>query len=381
MNLLFVNPTFRKWGGVEEVLVLLSEHFRRLGHRVVLASEDTRDTLRGRFHPDVVHHSLRLRRTNPWVALRNFAGLLSIARRERIDLISSHQTKTTVLCTAVGRLLGIPVVHTMHTWRADWRVRWLGFIGRNAIANSDATRDQLVRAFGLRPEAITLIRDVPPLMSEPSAAAVSRVREEFGVSPDQPLLVCLGRLTEDKGHIVLLRAMPEIRREFPSARLLVVGKGHLRSALTEQVAAMQLADCVTLTGYREDANAILAAATVAVLPSLREAYPLTNIECLRLGIPLVSTAVDGIPELVKDGENGVLVPPANPPALAEAVCGLLRDPALARRFAEAGRAQIGADFSPIVMCQRYEAYFASLVRRDGRPELGPVLNRESRNVS
>lgn len=381
MNLLFVNPTFRKWGGVEEVLVLLSEHFRRLGHRVVLASEDTPQTLQGRFHPDVVHHALPLRRKTPWVAARNAFELFRIARREHIDLISSHQAKTSVLCVAVGRLLGIPVVHTMHTWRADWRVRWFGSVGKNLVANSDATRDQLVRAFGVRPESVTIIQDVPRVMAMPTADAAARIRNEFHVAAGQPLLVCLGRLTEDKGHIVLLRAMAAIRRERPDVRLLIVGKGHLRASLTEQVAAMGLSDCVTLTGYRDDANAILAAATVVVLPSLREAFPLTNIECLRLGIPLVSTEVDGIPELVRNGETGVLVPPNDPAALATGVCRLLRDPTMARALAERGQQQIGPDFDPAVMCQRYESYFASLLHRGARPEERTAFNRGTDRVA
>ena len=375
MNLLFVNPTFRKWGGVEEVLVLLSEHFRTLGHRVVLASDDTPQTLQGRFHPDVRHHSLPLRRTAPWVALRNAVGLLRIARREHIDLISSHQVKTSVLCTGVGRLLGVPTVHTMHTWRADWRARRFGFLGRNLVANSEATRDQLVRTFGMSPQTIALIHDVPPLMPVPTAEAVARVRSEFGVALDQPLLVCLGRLTEDKGHIVLLRAMDAIRREFPTVRLLVVGKGHLRQSLTESVKSLGLSECVKLTGYRDDANAILAAASVAVLPALREAFPLTNIECLRLGIPLVSTAVDGIPELIRHGETGILVPPNDPFALAAGLCELLRDPGRARALAERGRRRIGPDFDPKVMCQRYEAYFASVMHRDLRPLLNEGASR------
>jgi glycosyltransferase involved in cell wall biosynthesis len=362
MNLLLVNPTFRKWGGVEEVLPPLAEHFLSSGDRVVLASEDTPATLAGRFPGAVVHHALPLRRTAPHTALRNAFGLARIARRERIDLISSHQTKTSVLCVAAGRLLGVPVVHTMHTWRVDWRARWFGSIGKNLVANSEATRDQLVRSFGAHREAISVIHDVPRLMPPPTAAEIARVRGEFNVSSDQPLLVCLGRLTEDKGHRVLLQAMVAVRREFPTARLLIVGKGHLRAQLEEMTASLNLADAVTLTGYREDASAILAGASIAVLPSLREAFPLTNIECLRLGVPVVTTAVDGIPELIQNGETGILVPPDNADAFAAGVCSLLRAPELGRTLAERGRKEALDRFHPAAMCERYDRYFRALVR-------------------
>src|ERR1051325_8814472 len=108
MNLLLVNPTFRKWGGVEEVVVLLADYFRRRGHRIVLASEDTPPTLQGRFPPEDVHYPVALKQKAPITAVRNVWRLWQIARRERIDLISSHQKKSTLLCLPVGRLLGVP---------------------------------------------------------------------------------------------------------------------------------------------------------------------------------------------------------------------------------------------------------------------------------
>jgi glycosyltransferase involved in cell wall biosynthesis len=375
MNLLFVNPTFRKWGGVEEIIVMLADHFRRLGHRIVIASDDTPATLQGRFPAEDTHFALPLKRKAPLTAVRNLWGVCQIVRREHIDLISSHQKKTTVLCVAAGKLLGIPVVHTHHNPLGDWRARWFGFLGQHVVANSAATRDNLIRMFGVRAERITMIYDAPRFMPVPAPEEVAWVRAEFGLVSGQPVLVCLGRLTEEKGHALLLEAMTAVRAAFPGVRLLIVGKGHLRRRLEEQAAALGLGSCVAFTGYRADANALVCAADLAVHPSLRDAFPLTNIECLRLGVPVVSTAVDGIPELIRHGESGILVPPGDAGALATAVCEALRNPVGMRVLAQKGRADTLARFDPAVMCQRYEAYFAALVRRQSGLQAGPATRR------
>ena len=274
-------------------------------------------------------------------------------------------------------LLAIPVVHSAHSQMTNWRARWLGCLGTHVVANSEATREYLIHTLRVRPEHITVILDAPKFMAVPSTADIERVRTEFGYTSDQPVLVCLGRLTDEKGHAVLLQALASIRREFPRVRLLVVGKGHLRRELESLTQALRLDDVVTFTGYRDDVSALLCAATVAVHPSLSDASPFTNIECLRLGVPVVSTEVGGISEVIRDGETGILVPRNDAPALAEAVCRALRDPKAVRAFTETGQAEVAARFSPAVMCQRYEAYFAAVLRRSLRPGLDAAADISS----
>lgn len=370
LNLLFVNPTFRKWGGVEEVIVMLAEHFSALGHRIVIASEDTPETLAGRFAADVRHHPLALRRQAPVPVLRNFCGLLEVARREKIDLISAHQKKVTALCVPVGRLLGIPVVHTAHNQMGDWRARWFGVFGKHVTANCSTTKEYLIRRFRVPRDRITVIHSTARVSPPPSSEEIDSVRAEFGLTPNQPVLVCVARLSDEKGHSVLLRAMPVIRAEFPEVRLIIVGKGHLRHQLEELSASLGLTECVKFAGYRREPSAIIAAATVAVLPSFHEAFPLANIECLRLGVPVVCTNVDGVPELIRDGETGILAPPGDVEALARGVCRLLRETDLAAELGRKGRAFALQEFEPSRMCSDFESYFARVLGRPLRPDVG-----------
>jgi glycosyltransferase involved in cell wall biosynthesis len=362
MNLLFIVPAFRKWGGAQEVIVTLAQHFQRRGHRIVIASEDTRETLQGRFSPEMVHYPLPLKQRTPWAVALNFLKLLRVAQRERIDLISSHEKKTSALCLPIGRVLGIPVVHTAHSQTTNWRARSFGYFGHNLVANSVSTRDHLVRAFGACREDIAVIEDVPQWMPVPTAADVERVRVEFGVAPGQPVLVCLGRLAEEKAHAVLLEALVQVRRYFPDVRLLIVGKGHLRGCLEERARMLGVADVTTFTGYRDDANAILCAATVVVCPSVIDVLQFVILESLRFRIPVIATSVGEVPGVIRENETGFLVQPNDPAALAQAICTALNGLDSARALAERGRAEVLARFDPTLMCRQYEAYFASVSR-------------------
>ncbi len=363
MNVLLVNPSFRKWGGVEEVLVLLANHLLKVGHRVIVASQDTSASLEGRLPRAVPHYNLPLRAKAPLPALRNSLGLLKIARHERIDLISSHQKKTTVVSLPVGWWLGIPVVHSGHNQMGDWRARWFGYLGKNLVANCQTTRDYLAQTFSASHEDIAVIYDTPSLPIVPRAEEIERVRVEFGLLPDQPVLVCFGRLSDEKGHHVLFRALPDVRRRFPNVRLLVVGKGHLRRKLEQFACSLGLEDCIAFTGYRQDARAIVAAATLAIHPALVDAFPLTIIECMALGVPVVASDVQGIPEAVRHGDTGILVPPNDPSALAASICDVLSDLGAAHARARRAEEFVRRRFDGHVMCEDYERYFHEVLKR------------------
>ncbi|MEU6758489.1 glycosyltransferase family 4 protein [Streptomyces sp. NPDC046685] len=161
-----------------------------------------------------------------------------------------------------------------------------------------------------------------------------KVRAELGVV-ERPLLIAVGSLVEHRGYAELLDAAREWRTLDPAPLLVIAGEGPLRAELSRRIEAEGLP--VRLLGRRRDAARLLAAADVAVLPSRWEARALPAQEALRAGVPLVATAVGGVPELV--GEGAVLVPPGDGAALASAVTGLLADPGRRAALAEAGRAQ------------------------------------------
>jgi glycosyltransferase involved in cell wall biosynthesis len=139
------------------------------------------------------------------------------------------------------------------------------------------------------------------------------------------------------GHAELLEAWPSVVAEFPAARLLVIGHGSLRSRLEARARELGVADRIRFVGAPPDIARVLDALDVLTLPATAEGLALSAIEASALGRPVVATAVDGMPEVIREARTGRLVPPGDPAALSRAIRGVLRDPLGAQRMGRAGR--------------------------------------------
>jgi glycosyltransferase involved in cell wall biosynthesis len=160
--------------------------------------------------------------------------------------------------------------------------------------------------------------------------------EEYGMEPGSKLVGVVARLEPEKGHPTLLEAWPTVLRAVPDAYLLFVGEGSRREALEAQARELRIAHRVVFTGRRDDVPAVTAALDVAVLPSYREAQGLSILEAMALSRPVVASRVGGIPEMITDGETGLLVPPHDASALADAISRLLLDHPFADTIGRAG---------------------------------------------
>jgi len=160
--------------------------------------------------------------------------------------------------------------------------------------------------------------------------------EEYGLEPGSELVGVVARLEAEKGHPTLLEAWPLVLRAVPDTYLLIVGEGSRRETLEAQARDLRIAHRVVFTGRRDDVPAVTAALDVAVLPSYREAQGLSILEAMALARPVVASNVGGIPEMITDGETGLLVPPHDAEALATAIIRLLRDHPYADTIGRAG---------------------------------------------
>ena len=188
-------------------------------------------------------------------------------------------------------------------------------------------------------------------------------REEFGIPRAAPLLGVVARLEAEKGHRHLIDAMPAILEAAPDTWLAIVGEGSQADALKAQ--ARNISDQIVFTGRRDDVSAITADLTVAVLPSLREAQGISILEAMARRRPVVASAVGGIPEVITSGVDGILVPPADPSALAVAVRSLLGDASLRQRIGEAGYRTVADRFSIDAQVKRIEAVYDEELARSG----------------
>jgi len=287
-----------------------------------------------------------------------FAALRRILARLRPDVVATHTAKAGALGRAAAASLGLPAVHTPHGWPfemqvaapqvAAWRVaeRLLARLPATLVDVSEHERDRALAAgVGRRAQHTVVHNGVPDvgpaLRADPAA--------------DPPRLVMVARFEAQKDHAALLRALARLARLPWSADL--VGDGPLEPAARAQVRAAGLADRVRFLGARTDVPRILAAAQVAVLTTRWESLPLAVLEAMRAGLPVVATAVGGIPEAVDDGVSGLLVPPGDDIALVAALRRVLDDPALRASMGVQGRRRYLRRFTHSRMLDDVEARY------------------------
>lgn len=310
--------------------------------------------------------ALRIRAdADPWL----FARLVAWFRHERPDVVHTHLIHADVHAIPAARLARVPVVvstkHNDDRFRTNPAVtaleRWLLRRTDRTVAISEALRRFTIDSTGCDPGKVVTVQygydahaDVAPL------AAPSPVPR--GV----PAVLAVGRLVEQKGHDVLIKAFARIGRDFPAARLVIVGEGPLRPILERAIEERGLGQSVVLAGRRDDVRAFMPDAAVLAHPSRWEGFGLVLLEAMAAGLPIVATRVSAIPEIVEDGVTGFLVPVDDDAALAESLARLLGDPPLARQLGRAGGERLEREFSLSRMVRAIEAiYRGALAVRAG----------------
>ncbi|MGH2483691.1 MAG: glycosyltransferase family 4 protein, partial [Candidatus Limnocylindria bacterium] len=301
--------------------------------------------------------------------------LAAYLRRRKIDLLHAHLFRAELLGTRAAPAAGTPVVvATAHSSRVR------SAADRAALAAVTPSIDRLIvpsaaiaakaRAEGrggaeitVVPNGVDLDRFSPHRSSQDMAAG----RAGLGIPPDAFLIGVVARLEPEKGHRYLLEALPAIIEAVPNAWLLLVGEGSQTDALRARAGSLPLAarQRVVIAGFQTDVEAVTQALDVAVMPSLREAQGLTLLEAMAAERPVVASAVGGIPETVRDGKDGLLVPPADPGALATAIIRLARDARLRDRLTASGRRRVEDQFTVAASVRRVESIYEEELVRAG----------------
>ena len=308
-------------------------------------------------------------------ALRAAPALASALRGHSVDLLHAHNGRTSLLAALTAGRLNVPAVLTQHflapqftTYRGLKRVvagaahHWVNGRLAHVIAISDAARSAMLARERLPAAKVTTVWNgiLPPDAS--NAARLRAIRQELGVTPTQPLVVTVARLVEEKGIAYLLQAIALMRPDWPHARFVIVGEGEKAVWLSQQAQGLGLHDSVVFTGFRRDAQDIIAASDLFALPSPAEPFGLVLLEAMALGKPIIATRAGGPLEIVDDGETGLLVAPSDPAALAQGMARLLTDLPAAARMGQAGRARFEQRFTARRMAQETLAVYAKALQ-------------------
>jgi glycosyltransferase involved in cell wall biosynthesis len=309
------------------------------------------------------------RRTDP-AAVWRFGRLL---RRGRFDIVHAHSFRTELASTLLGRVAGMAPVVVRTVYNVDEfytspcyaPLAKLSARGLNRIiAISDAVADFLRSDAGLPAEKIERIYyGIDPAPYQPDMPPPSRRTD--GDPLKRPTIGMVARLAPQKGHRVLFDALPAVRASLPDVMVRLIGHEELSTAaeLREYATMRGVADLVRFEGFRADIPQVMADLDVFVLPSLWEGFGLVLVEAMAAGRPVVASAVGPIPEIVIDGETGLLVPPDDAAALADAIVRLLREPDRAAAMGRAGRARVERELQLDTMIARTEAVYDRLLGR------------------
>src|SRR5262245_13843888 len=329
MRIVLSNSSF-KWGGVHRVTEQLAQGLERRGHGVVIfcrPKSALEERLRGRFTTLSIARGMDF---SPLAILR----LRSALRRVRAQVVITLMDKDLRLTGVAARLLGLPVIaRRANDQRIDsgfYSRLIYGRIANHHVANSQATRDTLLQSASWLPtERVSVIYNGVDY----DAISAAQPAQLPVVPRAAPVVGFIGRMEPRKGIRDLLTAWPQVAAAVPDAYLIIVGRGGLEEEVHRKSDDVERA---VFLGYREDVGSVLQRCAVVAVPSHWEGFGLVAAEALAAGKPVVASNTSSLPEIVRNESEGLLIPPQDPSALADALTRLLRDAELRLRLGRNG---------------------------------------------
>lgn len=302
--------------------------------------------------------------------MRPLFKLYQILRRDKVDLVHTHFYRDAIYGRPIARLAGVRGVISTLQNSYVWRSRAQLFLDglTSVFADRVTAVSEAVKKFAIEREHIPARKlvtifnaiEVDKFSIQPGVR--ERVRKKLGLSPGEIAVGSLGALTPQKGYRYLLEAVPTVLRSHPSVRFFIGGEGYLKEDLLKLRDKSGLSERVEFLGFRKDVPELLSAFDIFILPSLFEGLPVSLVEAMAAGLPIVTTDVDGNCEAIGENEAGLAVESMDPPALARSLIKLIEDPDLRERMGQAGRKRARALFSVRSMVKQYEKLYSDCLK-------------------
>jgi glycosyltransferase involved in cell wall biosynthesis len=353
------------WGGQEIRILAEMTGMKARGYDVLLATPGHTTIFKRASEAGIETFDVPMDRRS---FMRGTMALAGIIRKRGVDIVNTHSSRDSWMGGVAGRLAGVKVLRTRHI-SSEIRKNPLsrlvyGPLCDGIMTTGEFIRGQLVRELGM---------DARKVYSVPTGIDVGRfadadgegVRAGLGIAPGVPVLGTAAALRSWKGHLYTINAMTEVLKSFPDARLVLAGEGPFRGKVEQTISELGLSGIVILTGHREDVPEVINAFDVCILASYAsEGIPQFVLQAMASGKPVIGSRVGGIPEVVADGVNGLLIQPRDSDAIAKAVRRLLDDRVAMKEMGERGRKAAVEAHTTDIMLDRIEAVYSMLdIRR------------------
>jgi glycosyltransferase involved in cell wall biosynthesis len=326
--------------------------------------------------------------------LRVVRDMLRICRAERVDIWHAHDYKSNLLGLLLRPLWPMRLVTTVHGWvQFTPKLKWYYAADRRSLRHyervicvSDDLQERC-REAGVNGSRCVVVQNAIDCDEFARRETVAEAKQRLGLPVDRLLVGAVGRLSDEKGFDRLILATDQLLARGVDAQLCILGEGGARGELENLIARLGRQDRMRLVGYQSNTIDWYQAMDVFVLSSLREGTPNVVLEAMALEVPLVATRIAGVPKLIENGVNGLLVDPDDVQGLAQTLQDLLSDAAMRKRLAAAGRQTVETKYSFALRMQRIRAVYDELLGRtpaadgEGQNEANPRSSARAESLS
>ena len=301
-------------------------------------------------------------------------GIIRWARQKGIKVIHTHGSRANLLGRLAARWLSVPCLSTVHSslahdYLSPWSARMALALDRLTLPLTSGiitVSEYLAKEVALRGgrNIHTIYNGQAPLFFDHLSSSRNQFRLQWGIPAEALVLGTIGRLHPAKGQTYLIKAVTQLRSKFPNLHLVLIGEGPLRQELEGELKQNNIPH--TLTGYLPQAYKALPAMDLFVLPSVSEGMGLVLLEAMQAGVPIVASAVGGIPEIVRNGTDGLLVPPGEVTGFSDACSKIIANPDLAKSLVLSGLSR-WPTFSIGSMVRETEQVYTRILNKVTRP--------------
>lgn len=349
------------WGGQEHRTFKEMVGLRKLGHRLILVCQPKAKFAARAREAGFEVFEVRMRNG---VDLPAVLRMQAIFRREKVDVVNTHSGRDSILGGLAGLLAGRLVVRTRHLALPITSRFTYTTVPHHVVSVSEHVRRYLMSEGVPEARVSTVYTGIDPAAMQ--LTAPSTLRAELGIAADAKVVGTVAILRMKKGHRFIVEAADRILAANPDTHFVFAGDGAQMANLSALIASKGLGERIHLLGLRRDIANVLAGCDLFLLPTEQEALGTSYIEAMAMGLPVVGSNVDGVPEVVRDGDNGLLIKPGDAASLADAVIRLLGDDALRARMAARSRELVSSVFHVDSMCLSMLALYRRLLVQRGQ---------------